>query len=221
MLLLALLSNVSLSLALVPSRACLPPPRLAAPTMRRRPGAKPSHELSSSHPWARDHQSSNTPVSHPKGTALSSAAAAASSAAPAPANKRQTALATALLLLLDARLRSLFARCAIPFPSSLAGCGALFSGMLALDAANEARWGERVYAALNPGATLLAKWLPVFFVPSLITLPLASGLGDALEVRPRVPQGSTELCIFLDGAAVGKTSLCAGDGKIMHWYLRS
>jgi hypothetical protein len=29
---------------------------------------------------------------------------------------------------------------------------------------------------------LLAKWLPVFFVPSLITLPLASGLGNAWEV---------------------------------------
>lgn len=29
---------------------------------------------------------------------------------------------------------------------------------------------------------MLAKWLPVFFVPGLITLPLASGLGDAYEV---------------------------------------
>jgi len=39
-----------------------------------------------------------------------------------------------------------------------------------------------MYQVLNPGATLLAKWLPVFFVPSLITLPLASGLGNAWEV---------------------------------------
>jgi hypothetical protein len=46
------------------------------------------------------------------------------------------------------------------------------------------RMGEGLYLALNPGATLLAKWLPVFFVPSLITLPLASGLGNAREVRP-------------------------------------
>jgi hypothetical protein len=46
------------------------------------------------------------------------------------------------------------------------------------------RMGEGLYLALNPGATLLAKWLPVFFVPSLITLPLASGLGNAREVCP-------------------------------------
>jgi len=47
----------------------------------------------------------------------------------------------------------------------------------------DGEWGENVYQTLNPGAALLAKWLPVFFVPSLITLPLASGLGSALEVR--------------------------------------
>ena len=52
---------------------------------------------------------------------------------------------------------------------------------------NEGQWGEGLYQLLNPGANLLAKWLPVFFVPSLITLPLASGLGDVWEVsRPKV-----------------------------------
>jgi len=50
------------------------------------------------------------------------------------------------------------------------------------------RMGEGLYRVLNPGATLLAKWLPVFFVPSLITLPLASGLGNAREVRIRAPR---------------------------------
>ena len=55
--------------------------------------------------------------------------------------------------------------------------------MLVLDTVSgNNKWGERVYEMLNPGATLLAKWLPVFFVPSLITLPLASGLGDPYEV---------------------------------------
>jgi putative effector of murein hydrolase len=34
--------------------------------------------------------------------------------------------------------------------------------------------GERVYQVLNPGANLLATWLPVFFIPSLITLPLSA-----------------------------------------------
>ena len=64
----------------------------------------------------------------------------------------------------------------------MAGCGTLFTFMILLNMANE-KWGDGVYDTLNPGATLLAKWLPVFFVPSLITLPLASGLGNALEVK--------------------------------------
>ena len=63
----------------------------------------------------------------------------------------------------------------------MAGCGTLFTFMILLNTINE-KWGDGVYDMLNPGATLLAKWLPVFFVPSLITLPLASGLGNALEV---------------------------------------
>ena len=55
--------------------------------------------------------------------------------------------------------------------------------MIGFSAVNE-QVGEGIYQLLNPGATLLAKWLPVFFVPSLITLPLASGLGSVGEVRP-------------------------------------
>jgi putative effector of murein hydrolase/putative effector of murein hydrolase LrgA (UPF0299 family) len=35
---------------------------------------------------------------------------------------------------------------------------------------------------LEPGAALLSRWLPVFFVPSLIALPLADGLGSAVEI---------------------------------------
>lgn len=35
--------------------------------------------------------------------------------------------------------------------------------------------------ALSPGAAVLAKWLPIFFVPSLVTLPLAPKLGSAME----------------------------------------
>ena len=96
---------------------------------------------------------------------------------------KSTLAATLFLILTDIQLRSLFTKYSIAFPSSLAGCGALFISMLVLDTVSgNNKWGERVYEMLNPGATLLAKWLPVFFVPSLITLPLASGLGDPYEV---------------------------------------
>jgi len=133
----------------------------------------------------------------------SSASSSSSSAAAAAADDvaRRTAFATAGLVSLDVGFRSLFAKYSIPFPSSLAGCGALFAAMVSLNAIAVAgddvddddddgkkRMGEGLYLALNPGATLLAKWLPVFFVPSLITLPLASGLGNAREVRIRAPR---------------------------------
>jgi len=54
--------------------------------------------------------------------------------------------------------------------------------MLLLNTISNEKLGEAMYQILNPGAILLAKWLPVFFVPSLITLPLAGGLGNAIEV---------------------------------------
>jgi len=54
--------------------------------------------------------------------------------------------------------------------------------MLLLNTISNEKLGESIYQTLNPGAILLTKWLPVFFVPSLITLPLAGGLGNAMEV---------------------------------------
>jgi len=41
---------------------------------------------------------------------------------------------------------------------------------------------QMLFQSLSPGAALLAKWLPVFFVPSLVTLPLADSVGTAGEV---------------------------------------
>lgn len=82
---------------------------------------------------------------------------------------------------MDVQFRALFTKFSIPFPSSLAGCISLFATMIALTCMRK-EWGEAIYNTLNPGATLLAKWLPVFFVPSLITLPLAGSLGNSMEI---------------------------------------
>jgi putative effector of murein hydrolase/putative effector of murein hydrolase LrgA (UPF0299 family) len=79
---------------------------------------------------------------------------------------------TALLILLDVVFRQLFLRAKISFPSSLAGCAVLLATLLASPPS------AFLYQQLQPGAALLAKWLPVFFVPSLVTLPLAAGLGS-------------------------------------------
>lgn len=176
MLLLAFLLNFSLSLALVANRASLSSRCVGVTTHIHQTTAKLAHPLSLSHPLTIDSQY------FIKYHALSATATntPSSSAAPPSTGKRQTILATTILVLLDIQVRSLFLKYSIPFPSSLAGCGALFASMILINTFNEK---DGLYQVLNPGATLLAKWLPVFFVPSLITLPLASGLGNVWEVR--------------------------------------
>ncbi len=94
----------------------------------------------------------------------------------------QSIASTLLLVTIDVALRRYFQSAGISFPSSLAGCGILFSSLIILSAIN-ASWGDGVYGLFSPGAALLAKWLAVFFVPSLVTLPLAQSLGSSVEVR--------------------------------------
>jgi len=80
---------------------------------------------------------------------------------------------------LDILFRKAFKANGISFPSQLGGCVIIFvflllSGLVGV--------GDSIYDALSPGAALLAKWLPVFFVPGLAMLPLAPSMGSALEV---------------------------------------
>jgi hypothetical protein len=88
---------------------------------------------------------------------------------------------TATIAALDILLRSLFRRAHIGFPSSLAGCGLLFMAMIGLNSVTS-KWGDALHGFFSPGSALLAKWLPVFFVPSLVTLPLAPSTGSTVEV---------------------------------------
>lgn len=108
-------------------------------------------------------------------TRLQTATAAPSNVPPKPILQKPLLSASALVIL-DIAFRRLFQTLSIDFPSSLAGCGFLLASLLTLP------FGEKLYESLSPGSTLLAKWLPVFFVPSLITLPLEGGLGSAIEV---------------------------------------
>lgn len=91
-------------------------------------------------------------------------------------------LSTAGLIFLDIAFRRLLKTLNVAFPSSLAGCGALFTTLIALSSTKQSL-GDGLYSLLAPGAAVLAKWLPVFFVPSLVTLPLAQSLGSSVEVR--------------------------------------
>jgi hypothetical protein len=72
------------------------------------------------------------------------------------------------------------------FPSSLGGCGVVLAALLLASTKSTGDKESKLHRFLTPGAGLLAKWLPVFFVPSLVTLPLVGSiesLGGSKEVR--------------------------------------
>lgn len=82
---------------------------------------------------------------------------------------------------LDYLFRKAFTEYKIKFPSQLGGCCILFVTMLLAEAIKPGL-GDAVFTSLSPGAGLLAKWLPVFFVPGLALLPLAPSMGSPLEI---------------------------------------
>lgn len=87
-----------------------------------------------------------------------------------------------VLTLIERGVNKLFKTAGISFPATLGGCLGLFAFLLFADAVRPG-WGVAMYEGLLPGSTLLAKWFPVLFVPSLVMLPLASSIGNAVEVR--------------------------------------
>lgn len=86
------------------------------------------------------------------------------------------------LFLFDTIVRKTFRAQNINFPAQLGGCIILFTFLL-LSEAVAPGVGDGLFQALAPGAALLTKWLPVFFVPGLAMLPLAPSIGSALDVR--------------------------------------
>jgi len=84
-------------------------------------------------------------------------------------------------VILDVLFRKVFKANNIAFPSQLGGCCILF-GVLLLSELVSPGTGDMVFTALSPGAGLLAKWLPVFFVPGLAMIPLAPSMGSSFEV---------------------------------------
>lgn len=69
----------------------------------------------------------------------------------------------------------------IKFPAMLGACVSLFALLLATEAVNPSL-AQSLFDGLTPGAGLLAKWLPMFFVPALTLLPLSPPIGDASEI---------------------------------------
>lgn len=91
----------------------------------------------------------------------------------------QSILSAGLLIIIDILFRKCFLKYKITFPSSLGACGFVLTTLLTLSKTSNM---NILYKILQPGSILLAKWLPVFFVPSLIILPLIDSVGSINEI---------------------------------------
>ena len=101
-----------------------------------------------------------------------------------------------ILTMIERGVNKAFKAYDIDFPSMLGGCGVLLTSLLLADVVQPGL-GEKIFQTLNPGAALLAKWLPVFFVPGLAMLPLAPSVGSGFEVRRSIL--SFYLCLGVYG----------------------
>jgi len=106
-------------------------------------------------------------------------------------------LSTTTLVVISELFKSLFQRYNLTssFPPSLAACLTLLSTFFLIDyltPPSSKHSGETLlYHYFVPGGDLLAKWLPLFFVPSLVTLPLIvmPGKSDLIRLGVLVPLG--------------------------------
>ena len=114
-------------------------------------------------------------------TVSTAATATVSRGGAAASDSSKQITGAAYFIIMDIILRKLFAKYEIPFPSQLGGCCILFALMVVAELIRPG-FGDAAFDVLSPGATILAKWLPVFFVPGLAMLPLAPSMGSPFEV---------------------------------------
>lgn len=77
-----------------------------------------------------------------------------------------------LILAMDKYLKQAFVAAAIKFPSALFGMFCIFSVLVVLDAIIPAA-ATGVMNFFQPAFTFIQRWLPLFYVPSLVVLPLS------------------------------------------------
>jgi hypothetical protein len=100
----------------------------------------------------------------------------------APANGLPKALAGAVIFATIERAVKLGLKAAnIQYPAQLGGCILLFIVMCLTDIVDPSV-ASFVFNFLTPGAALLAKWFPVFFIPGLVMLPLSPPVGGTVDV---------------------------------------
>jgi len=77
-----------------------------------------------------------------------------------------------LILAIDFLLKKAFAAASIEFPSALFGMFCIFSVLIILDYA-EPSAAVAFEKFFEPGIIFIQRWLPLFYVPYLVVLPLS------------------------------------------------
>lgn len=136
----------------------------------------------SSHPPLLTRKDPTTSKAAPTSSSFQSASLLAQLRGGVVENTLPNALAGSVVMaLIEKAVKKLFQVNGIAFPAPLGGCLLLFLTLLVTEQINP-ELASTLFAALSPGAALLAKWLPVFFVPGLAMLPLAPSVGGPTEV---------------------------------------
>lgn len=79
-----------------------------------------------------------------------------------------------IILAMDKLLKQAFVNASIKFPSALFGMFCTFSILMILDTAIPAA-AASLMSFFEPALLFIQRWLPLFYVPSLVILPLAVG----------------------------------------------
>ena len=75
-----------------------------------------------------------------------------------------------------------FAAADIKFPASLVGMFGILGGLWGLSSAGQLATAERIVAAAAPALKWVGRYLPLFYVPALVVLPLAVESLSAAEL---------------------------------------
>ncbi|GMQ04085.1 hypothetical protein CsSME_00049626 [Camellia sinensis var. sinensis] len=79
-----------------------------------------------------------------------------------------------IILTMDKVLKKAFMAAAIKFPSALFGMFCVFTILMVLDSTVPAA-ATSLMNFFEPALLFIQRWLPLFYVPSLVVLPLAAG----------------------------------------------
>eukprot|EP00240_Pyramimonas_obovata_P000688 CAMPEP_0118934178 /NCGR_PEP_ID=MMETSP1169-20130426/13680_1 /TAXON_ID=36882 /ORGANISM="Pyramimonas obovata, Strain CCMP722" /LENGTH=603 /DNA_ID=CAMNT_0006877051 /DNA_START=162 /DNA_END=1973 /DNA_ORIENTATION=- len=77
-----------------------------------------------------------------------------------------------LLFFMDTYLEDVFVAASITFPSALAGMFIILVSLLALQAIKP-RIVQTIFLVMRPGLEWISRWMPLFYVPTLVILPIA------------------------------------------------